>query len=165
MGILFFLKNWYFSSFSKLKRPVSFSNFSFFPIQKKKHFQTIYRTTTPHFIQFNYTIFSKKQEAHTEIYSNGGLNLIGNPCYMFFSNFGKVSSLYTKCHFVKLASGCNSFNRMEGVVNAHFPKMKRLMQKIPIQVCQALQGYNLGRRLGTEFEKIQFFVVIFFIKF
>ena len=24
-------------------------------------------------------IFQKKQEAHTEIHSNGGLNLIGNP--------------------------------------------------------------------------------------
>ena len=34
----------------------------------------------------------------------------------------KVSSLYTKCHFVRLNDDFDSIQRMEEVINVHFPK-------------------------------------------
>ena len=58
------------------------------------------------------------------------------------------SKLYTKCHLVKLESD-NSIERMESVINAHYPKMKQLIQKIPIQVVQSLLTYS-GNRAGSE---------------
>ena len=67
----------------------------------------------------------------------------------------KVSSLYTKCHFVRLNDGFDSIARMEEVINVHFPKMKKLIQKIPIQVCQVLIGQNQNRKIGLR-EAIRF---------
>ena len=86
-----FLKNWYFSRFLKLKRPVSFSKFSFFSIFKKqaffsiqkkqKKFQAIYRTTTPHFIQFNWkkAYFFKNREKRKIRKTNGAFQFQKTP--------------------------------------------------------------------------------------
>merc|ERR1712062_527212 len=38
---------------------------------------------------------------------------------------------------------------MESVINAHYPKMKKLIQKIPIQFVQSLMTYS-GDRAGSE---------------
>ena len=63
----------------------------------------------------------------------------------------KVSSLYTKCHFVRLNDDFDSIQRMEEVINVHFPKVE-----FQISVSISLSDWLIRAKASDWFRFIKF---------